>query len=159
MKVLSIRPPWAYYIIYGIPYGVAVDNGDGTSRVEDSGKVIIKDIENRDWPIPSWFKLPQRIQVHVGKRDDGIENALDICCRKIGLPPWPIMMSFSKNMPRGAIIGEVDIADCVTESKSPWFVGQYGFILRNPKPYREPIPCRGKLGLFEPQITIPKISR
>jgi len=152
MKALSIRPPWAYYIIYGIPYGIAVDNGDGTQRVEDSGKVILKDVENRGWAVPSWFKIPQRIQVHVGKREDDIESVMQFCIGKLHLPVFSILASYSKNLPRGAIIGEIDITGCVTESKSPWFAGKYGFILANPVPYEKPIPCKGKLGFFEPDI-------
>jgi len=151
VKALSIRPPWSYYIIYGIPYGVAVDNGDGTQSIKDSGKVILKNIENRAWPIPAWFKLPQRIQVHVGKRDDDIEAILELCFGKLGLSVFSILMSYSKRLPRGAIIGEVDIIGCVTESKNPWFVGPYGFILANRVAYEKPIPCRGKLGFFEPE--------
>jgi len=149
MKILSIRPPWAYYIIYGIPYGVSVDIGDGKSRVEESGKVILKNIENRDWPVPSWFKLPQRIQIHVGKQEDDITAVMEFCVGKLKLPAFSIMMSYSKRLPRGAIIGEVDIIDCVTVSKNPWFVGRYGFVIANPEPYEKPILCRGKLGLFE----------
>lgn len=151
MKALSIRPPWAYYIIYGIPYGVSADNEDGTQRIEDSGKVILKDIENRDWAVPQRMELPQRIQVQVGKKEDGIEAVLDLTVGKLKLPAFSIMMSYSKRLPRGAIIGEVDLVDCVTESKSPWFEGKYGFVLRNPVAYETPIPCRGKLGFFEPK--------
>lgn len=151
MKALSIRPPWPYYIIYGVPYGVSVDNGDGSSRVEDSGKVILKNIENRDWPVPSKLTLPQRIQIHVGKREDGIEGVLELCVKKIGLPFGSILMSYSKRFPRGAIIGEVDLVACVTESKSPWFVGKYGFVLANPVAYEKPIPCKGALGFFKPR--------
>lgn len=149
MKALSIKPPWAYYIVYGISYGIAVDNPDGSRSVVDSGKVILKDIENRNWPLPKWFKLPQRVYIHVGKKADDIEDVMEFTVHKLELPAWPIIMSYSKNLPRGAIIGEVDIVDCVTESKSPWFVGSYGFVLRNPKPYETPIPCKGKLGFFE----------
>jgi len=152
MKALSIKPPWAYYIIGGIPYGVSVDNGNGTTRVEDGGKVILKDIENRNWAVPQWLKLPQRIQIHVGKREDNIEAVMDLTVGKLGLPAFSIMMSYSKRLPRGAIIGEVDLVDCVTESKSPWFIGKYGFVLRNPVAYSKPIQCRGKLGFFEPLI-------
>jgi len=148
MKVLSIKPPWAYYIIYGIPYGVSVDNPDGSHRVEDSKRVIIKDIENRDWPLPKSFTLPQRIQVHASKRDDNFDSVLNFCAN-LGIPIGSIMLMSSNKLPHGAIIGEVDIVDCVTESKSQWFVGKYGFVLRNPQPYSEPIPCKGKLGFFE----------
>jgi len=152
MKALSIRPPWAYYIIHGIPYGVSVDHGDCSSHVEDSGRLILKNIENRDWAVPSWLLLPCRIQVHVGKREDDIESVLGFCVGKLGLPAFSIIMSYSKRLPRGAIIGEVDIVDCVQESKSPWFVGKYGFVLANPQLYEAPIPCKGRLGFFEPEI-------
>lgn len=52
----------------------------------------------------------------------------------------------------GAIIGEVDITGCVTESTSVWFAGPYGFTLANPVLYEKPIPCRGALGFFTPDI-------
>jgi len=53
---------------------------------------------------------------------------------------------------RGAIIGEVDIIDCVEVSSSPWFTGKYGFLLANQMLYDNPVPCKGKLGFFEPEI-------
>ena len=149
MKALSIKPPWAYYIIYGVPFGVAVDNPDGSQRIEDSGKVILKNIENRTWPPPSDFQLPQRVYIHVGKKEDDIKAVLDFAVSKLGLPAMSIIMSYSKLWPRGAIIGEVDIVECVTESKNRWFVGPYGFVLANPLAYEKPIPYRGQLRFFE----------
>lgn len=149
MKALSIKPPWAYFIIYGIPFAVAVKNADGMTHLENSGKVILKNIENRDWPLPESFVLPQRVMVHVSKRDDDMESVLDFTVGKLGLPAMPIIMSYSRLLPRGAIIGEVDIVDCVTESNNGWFVGKYGFVLANPEAYAKPIPCKGKLRLFE----------
>ena len=152
MKALSIKPPWPYYIIYGVPFGVVKDNPDGSQRVEDSGKVILKNIENREWPIPASFSLPQRIYIHVGKKQDDMQAVLDFAVGKLKLPAWSIIMSYSRRLPRGAVIGEVDVVECVTESKSPWFVGRYGFVLANAAAYETPIPCRGKLGFFEPEI-------
>lgn len=139
-------------VIYGIPFGVEVKNPDGSSSVKDSGKVILKNLENRNWPLPKNFELLQRIYVHVSKRDDPIEEVLDFCVKKLKLPAMSIMMMYSNLLPRGAIIGEVTITGQVTESKNPWFTGKYGYILEDPKPYRKPIPCRGKLGFFEPAI-------
>jgi hypothetical protein len=51
----------------------------------------------------------------------------------------------------GGIIGQVDIVDCVDKSASPWFVGPFGFVLRNPRilPFR---PCKGALGFFNPKL-------
>ena len=42
--------------------------------------------------------------------------------------------------------------DCVTDSHSEWFFGQYGFVLANPHPLPL-IRCRGMLGFFSPDIT------
>ena len=148
MKVLSIKPPWAYFIVYGVHYGVAVDNPNGSQSVVDSGKVILKNIENRTWPLPPGMK-GQRIMVHVGKKEDPIEAVLDLTVKRIGLPFGPIMLSYSTKLPRGAIIGEVDIVGCVTDTDNPWFVGPYGFVLANPKAYEVPIPYRGRLGFFD----------
>lgn len=52
----------------------------------------------------------------------------------------------------GALLGEVDLIDCVLSHGSLWFMGKYGFVLRNAVPYDEPIPCKGKLGFFEPEF-------
>lgn len=153
MRALSIRRPWAYMIIYGIPYGISVKNPDGSSRVEDSGKVVLKNLENRDWVLPKGFELPQRIYIHVGKKEAPIEEVLDIF-HKLGLPFFSAMMMYSNQLPKGAIIGEATITEQVTKSKNPWFTGKYGFILADPKPYKAPIPCKGKPGFFEPDIPI-----
>jgi len=121
MKALSIKQPWAWLICAGY-----------------------KDIENRDWFIGRkvasgmvnfTIPLPMRIYVHTGKVEDSSAPLFD-------------GVEYEK-LVYGAIIGEVDITSCVTESKSPWFVGKYGFVLANPKLYDEPIPYRGQLGFFE----------
>jgi len=70
-----------------------------------------------------------------------------------------------KSMPNtimtlGAIIGEVDIVGCKyrfgeenDNLYSKWHeVGMYGLLLANPALYEKPIPCKGKLGFFEPLI-------
>ncbi len=153
MKALSIRPPWGSLICQGMPLIQMVDNGDGSQRVELSGKVSMKNIENRSWAT----KFRGRIFVHQGKRlasDDDM-----IALFKIGFSPMSVMVLFGNSertrqaIPRGAIIGEVDIVDCVEESGSPWFVGPYGFVLENAVLYDEPIPCTGHLGFFTPALT------
>ena len=50
---------------------------------------------------------------------------------------------------QGAIIGVVDIVDVVEDSDSEWFGGPLGFVLKNPRPLNQPIPCKGKLFLWE----------
>jgi len=129
MKALSIKQPWAWLIAAGY-----------------------KDIENRAWPTN--FKA--RIYIHAGKQPDSkgawaiwgdrtfMELLDDIA--KIQIP------NLTTFWDKSAIIGEADIVDCVTQSKSPWFVGPYGFVLANPTLYQKPIPCRGKLGFFDPDL-------
>jgi hypothetical protein len=62
-----------------------------------------------------------------------------------------IMPSF-KSLERGGIVGEVELVDCVIRSDSPWFFGEYGFVLQNPKPltFR---PYRGQLGFFNVTVS------
>ena len=119
MKALSIRQPWANLILF---------NG--------------KDIENRNWPT----SVRGRILIHAAKGctreeyDECMEFAEDVLRMR---PNY-----FLDTMQRGGIIGSVEIVDCVTKSDSPWFFGQYGFVLKEPKPLNF-IPWKGQLGFFE----------
>jgi len=119
MKALSIRQPWASLILF-------------------AGK----DIENRCWPT----SIRGRVLIHAAKGctraewEGAIEFARDITGRPIKADPKAIW--------RGGIIGSVEIVDCVKNSDSPWFVGQYGFVLRNPEPATF-MPYKGQLGFFD----------
>lgn len=55
----------------------------------------------------------------------------------------------------GGVIGTAEIVDCVTQSRSKWFWGPFGFVLRNAKPVPF-IPCQGALGFFN--IDFPSIE-
>ena len=102
-----------------------------------------KDIENRNYPA-----TPRRIYVHTSKTIDKVAY-----CR-VPYTLLPIPEIAYSNL--GAIIGEVDITGCVDKSDSPWFVGPYGFTLANPVLYDKPIPCKGRLGFFTPEILNPQ---
>lgn len=52
-------------------------------------------------------------------------------------------------LPRGAIIGTVDVVEIIDESDSPWFGGAAGLRLENPVPLENPIPAKGALGYFQ----------
>lgn len=91
-----------------------------------------KDIENRKWRT----NLRGRIYVHAGKVVD--EKAMVKYKRLLG----------SDDLIRGAIIGSVEIVDCVDWHHSDWFEGPFGLILRDPKP--EPIRFMpGKMKFWE----------
>jgi len=150
VKTLSVKQPWASLIISGVPFleSEPVPGKLGSSTVSWKGKVILKDIENRNWP--TTFR--GRICIHATKRNDDFDSTFRFLCERIGLAPMIALMSFSQRLPHGAIIGEIDITDCVTQSNSPWFTGPYGFVLENPVMYDKPLPCHGRLGFWEPSV-------
>ena len=119
MMALSIRQPWASLIL-------------------KAGK----DIENRCWPT----KFRGRMLIHAAKgmTRDEYESGIDAL----------IMVGVQRVLPaltaleRGGIVGSVEIVDCVQRSDSPWFVGRYGFVLRDPRPLPF-TPWKGKLGFFD----------
>jgi hypothetical protein len=49
---------------------------------------------------------------------------------------------------RGALIGTVDIVDCLETSTSDWFSGPFGWVLSNPREFKRPIPYKGAVGIF-----------
>jgi len=92
-----------------------------------------KDIENRNWAT----KFRGRILIHASKKVD--YNA-----------PDDLLLDFLKpgRMVVGGMIGSVTITDCVEKSKSKWFDGPYGFVLKDPEPMKL-YPCNGQLGIWE----------
>ena len=53
-------------------------------------------------------------------------------------------------MPRGALIGVVDLTDVVRHHPSPWAEeGQWHWLLANPIALSQPISYRGRQGLFD----------
>jgi hypothetical protein len=98
-----------------------------------------KDVENRTWPT----KFRGRICVQAGQKVVSQDFPAQLAhLQSIGID-LPI------DLPRGAIVGEVTILDCITMSYSPWYCGPYGFLLSDPIAYERPLPYRGRLGLFE----------
>jgi len=122
----SIRQPWAWLIVNGH-----------------------KDVENRSW----WCGRRGPVLIHAGKtmtKDDYAACMIFIA----GIAPqlsgnWRVPAYDILRQQCGGIVGEAEIVDCVTRSTSPWFVGEYGFVMRNtkPLPFRA---CKGALGFFNP---------
>ena len=127
MKALSIRQPYAWLICAGY-----------------------KDVENRNWRT----NFRGRIYVHSSKvavelHDPHVKQfVVAALANQAKTNEIEAYISSTLEFSYGAIIGEVDIVDCVTTSDSPWFVGRYGFVLKKPVLYKEPILCRGSVGFF-----------
>ena len=52
------------------------------------------------------------------------------------------------DLPRGAIIGTIDVVEIVSHSDSPWYGGAAGLRLANPLALDRPIPAARALGYF-----------
>jgi hypothetical protein len=106
-----------------------------------------KNIENRSWDTSHRGHL----FIHAGQTYDHCGAAW--IAEKFGVEvPGP------GNLPEGAIVGWVEMKGVTRINKldeSPWAIaGQYHWVLKNPQSC-EPIPWKGRLGLFEAEIPFP----
>ena len=124
MKALSVKQPWAWAIM-------------------SAGK----DIENRDWSTS--FRGTVAIHASKGMTRDEYDQVYFFVREQEGL--WHAIESLPpfEKLDRGAILGTVNITGCVRSSASPWFMGDYGFVLSDPRLLAEPIPCKGQLGFWQ----------
>jgi len=124
MKALSIRQPWAWLILH-------------------AGK----DVENRDWkPRNPNLRFRGICFVHASLTCEPIDADLRAFVQRTAGVDIPA------DLPRGGIVGQVDIIDIVRHSASPWFSGPIGLLLDNAKPLPF-APCRGALGFFKPSFS------
>ncbi len=128
MKCLSILQPWAWAILYGG-----------------------KSVENRSWG--TYHRGP--LLIHAGKSDRLVADA-GAWIREQGIATPP-------RYDFGAILGIVELTHCVDrwsqagclirQRCSPWADNDaaYYWLLANARPFRQPIPYRGRQGLFDVQ--------
>lgn len=129
MRALSIRQPWAWFIVHGT-----------------------KNYENRQWddrylrsqlaacPIGSDFQI--HASSSMTKRE--YEEACEFASERCGVTMIPRI----GELRLGGIIGIVRLDGVVRSSSSPWFTGRIALRLSDPLPV--PFhPCKGALGFFE----------
>lgn len=145
MKALTVKQPWASLIVEGI-----------------------KDIENRTWRCPQKY-IGKRVLIHASAKP-----VPGLPCR--ALTPLQYATVFSAGKldaligPNGAIIGSVEIVDCVINHPSIWaektevvndfefgyfpIYGKkiYNWVLANPVKFDKPIPSKGRLSFWESEI-------
>jgi hypothetical protein len=137
MRVLTVRQPWAWAIIYGG-----------------------KDVENRDRNIAGSYRGPVAIHAAAAWDDDAFSDPIvrDAIAR-YGLD------AMGSSLTTRAIIGVVDLVDVrepidvqvrvdertwkwVSHDPSPWaWPGRKHLVFADPHPLAHPIPFRGGLGL------------
>lgn len=142
MKAITIKQPWAQLVVDGI-----------------------KDIENRTWPT----KFRGRVLVHAGATPVKFVALGDILSQQqFGVLKGNIDSFIGNHL--GAIIGSVEIVDCVIDHQSVWAEKSYfnvtsnplpleeeneqdyivyNWILANPIKFDNPIPAKGKLSFWE----------
>lgn len=127
---ISIRQPWVHCIL---------EHG--------------KNIENRSWPT----KFRGHVCLHAAKgmkvgefNDcmDFVDDILPLDSQMAVASRRASALDASSIHRRGGIVAIAQIVDCVTSSKSPWFMGQYGFVLYGVVPV-DFVPVRGSLGFFD----------
>jgi len=148
MKTLSVKNPWAMWICSGI-----------------------KDVENRTWKT----NFRGRVLIHASTKMDNIGQIVDeylddnmyydVQCIQEKLKE--LAYNYKIKETNGAIIGSVEIIDCVINYNSPWAeqtpmstLGDYelptndkviyNWVLKNPELFTIPIfNVKGKLNLWE----------
>jgi predicted transcriptional regulator len=100
----------------------------------------IKTVENRSYAPKN---LPMRIYIHAGK------GVADMAEEEYAAIPKDMRDYFMKELPAGAIIGEITIEKVEENSASVWACwGSKHWILKDPALYEQPIPAKGNLGLW-----------
>jgi len=126
LRALSVMQPWTWLLAAGL-----------------------KDIENRDWP--THFR--GRVLLHAGKRIDR-EAMTDLLNGRHPVTGERHSFDLPDTFETGGIVGEATIVGCAAWSSSPWFVGKFGFVIKDAKPLPF-IPCKGALGFFRPTTSQP----
>lgn len=141
MRALTVWQPWATAIIWGG-----------------------KDIENR----PRMTRYRGRLWIHAGMHHPDWADYLEVRGLSGTVFGWIDTRRASaaelKKAQRwtehtgalGVILGSVDVVGChddetavQREPCSPWArYGQHHWMVANPRPLRQPVPCRGALGLW-----------
>lgn len=121
MRALTLWQPWAHAVAH-----------------------LGKRIENRPWkPWPA--VIGTRVAIHAAAKVDAVgEAAVEGWVRRhtgLALPP-------AASLPRGAIVATARVTGVVTESRSPWFMGPFGWTLDEVIALPTPVACRGAQGLW-----------
>jgi hypothetical protein len=111
-QVLSLYPEWAWAIVY-------------------AGK----DVENRSWRT----SYRGTLLIHASSKRSShaaMESARSLLCERSKLRPKDLPDEF----PSSAILGAVELVDCVADAQSPWAEAEsVNWLLRRAQPLPRPI--------------------
>ncbi|MFQ5490878.1 MAG: ASCH domain-containing protein [Phycisphaerae bacterium] len=128
-KCLTVCQPWAWCIVHGP-----------------------KQWENRSWRCH--YRGP--LLIHAGRsRARLTPEVYDWLSRRGIEPPPPQQLVY------GAIIGVCKLVDCLPVEQlptDPWADGPWCLKLADARPLPQPIPCQGKLRLFDAKLAADQVS-
>lgn len=130
MKALTIKQPFASLICWG-----AKDIENRSQRTHIRGKVLIH-------AGAQWYEGAKEssLKILTKEQKEWVSNGQSIA------------LLYNESMPLSAIIGEVEIVDCVQNHPSIWAIdGYWHWVLANAVIYENPIPCKGALSFWKPQ--------
>lgn len=128
MNALSVRQPWAFAIVLGF-----------------------KPVENRDYSRN--HRGPTLIHASKTEEHGHVLGTLLHIADQAKMPLKSVQALYRQRLALGAIVGQVNIVDCVTRHESRWFFGPFGFVMTEPQ-WCDPFPWRGQLGFFEVPDTV-----
>lgn len=138
MKALSIRQPWASLIILGV-----------------------KTIETRPWRTAYRGDLAIHASKTFGRAERRMAQAA------VALPHLTLRGLDPDALPRGIVLGVVELVDCVPADAlgdlvhasttratrermlGDYRAGRFGWLLRDPRPFAQPVAALGKLMLWD----------
>lgn len=144
MRALTVRQPWAWAIIHGG-----------------------KDVENRSRNLAGSYRGPVAIHAALVEDEAAYDDPMIVQALGEQADSWYLL----ERMATGAFLGIVDLVD-VHEAyperhafgnnwqaaccSSPWGQSDAGvhLVRANPRPLPEPIPARGRLGLWTPPADV-----
>lgn len=136
MKAITVRQPWAWAIMHGG-----------------------KDVENRTRNIAGSYRGPLVIHASKTHDEDDYYDVQDLLPEDVEIP---------QDLTFGCALGVVELVGAHTSTLigcnrcvSPWgCVASWHLILANPRPFPEPIPYKGALGLWNfPDELLPEEFR
>ncbi len=129
---LSLIQPWGWLVCPPLPRPLP--------------KGLPKDIENRKWKRS--HRGPVWIAASSTRNRAEYFAALAIAAEVLKPNDYEKIPGFDA-LPYGQIVGLVNFTDCVQSHNSHWFFGPNGFVLADNLTLREPVPCKGGLGLWK----------
>ncbi len=152
MKAITLTQPWASLVALGA-----------------------KRIETRSWQTSYRGELAIHAGAGLGPVG-GRRGLVELCRTKPFIPFLPqVGWNGADALPRGVVVAVVELVDCVemveevrhsaffgwVSERGVWQLtdqerafgdyspGRYGWLMANVRPLREPVPCRGALGLWD----------